>query len=158
MREAYENKYGRSLAKRIEKKFYGKMEDGLLSLLYDPIENFARGLKAACHGLGTDKVRSAPPPERVFFSRLSVVLGEALQYVHPSERAPTLLVPLFRRGNIDERLIEGSSRHRASSMAPSTHPLTQISRRSASLPEKYFSVRTQPPCAFAPTRFSVPEE
>ncbi|CAN0243325.1 unnamed protein product, partial [Hapterophycus canaliculatus] len=55
VREAYENKYGRSLAKTIEKKFYGKMEDGLLSLLFDPIENFARGLKAAFHGMGTDK-------------------------------------------------------------------------------------------------------
>ena len=56
IREAYENKYGRSLAKTVEKKFHGKMEDGLLSLLFDPIENFARGLKAAFHGLGTDKV------------------------------------------------------------------------------------------------------
>lgn len=58
IREAYENKYGRSLAKTIGKKFHGKMEDGLLSLLFDPIENFARGLKAAFHGLGTDKVRT----------------------------------------------------------------------------------------------------
>lgn len=56
IREAYENKYGRSLAKTIQKKFHGKMEDGLLSLLFDPIENFARGLKAAFHGMGTDKV------------------------------------------------------------------------------------------------------
>ncbi|CAN0447074.1 unnamed protein product [Pylaiella littoralis] len=55
IRKAYENKYGRSLAKTIEKKFYGKMEGALLSLLFDPIENFARGLKAAFHGLGTDK-------------------------------------------------------------------------------------------------------
>ncbi|CAN0420223.1 unnamed protein product, partial [Ectocarpus sp. 13 AM-2016] len=56
IRKAYEDKYGRSLAKTIEKKFFGKMEDALLSLLFDPIENFARGLKAAFHGLGTDKV------------------------------------------------------------------------------------------------------
>lgn len=56
IREAYENKYGRSLAKTIQKKFHGKMEDGLLSLLFDPIENFARGLKAAFHGMGTDQV------------------------------------------------------------------------------------------------------
>ena len=56
IREAYENKYGRSLAKTIQKKFHGNMEDGLLSLLFDPIENFARGLKAAFHGMGTDKV------------------------------------------------------------------------------------------------------
>ncbi|CBN78900.1 conserved unknown protein [Ectocarpus siliculosus] len=55
IRKAYEDKYGRSLAKTIEKKFFGKMEDALLSLLFDPIENFARGLKAAFHGLGTDK-------------------------------------------------------------------------------------------------------
>ncbi|CAN0547555.1 unnamed protein product, partial [Ectocarpus sp. 8 AP-2014] len=38
IRKAYEDKYGRSLAKTIEKKFFGKMEDALLSLLFDPIE------------------------------------------------------------------------------------------------------------------------
>ncbi|CAN0436732.1 unnamed protein product, partial [Laminaria digitata] len=56
IKEAYENKYERSLAKAVEKKFHGKMEDALLSLLYDPIENFARGLKVAFHGMGTDQV------------------------------------------------------------------------------------------------------
>lgn len=57
IRHSFESAYGRSLAKHIEKKFSGDMEDALLALLFDPVENFARGLKKAFHGMGTDKVR-----------------------------------------------------------------------------------------------------
>lgn len=60
IREAYESKHGRSLTKAVIKKFSGDMEDALLSLLFDPVEIFARGLKKAFHGLGTDKVPRIP--------------------------------------------------------------------------------------------------
>lgn len=74
--EAYENKYGRSLVKAVVKTFYGKMEDALLSLLFDPIENFARGLKKAFHGMGTDKARA---PKFLFFS---FSFPGCVRYVH----------------------------------------------------------------------------
>lgn len=61
----YEDKYGRSLAKTIMRKFSGDLEDALLALLYDPIENHARALKKAFRGFGTDEVSqglSVVPP------------------------------------------------------------------------------------------------
>lgn len=84
IRDAYESKYGRSLAKAVQKKFHGKMEDGLLSLLFDPIENFARGLKAAFHGMGTDKVRGAKTAAAYRSYKSGKVLSGTFENVQPS--------------------------------------------------------------------------
>lgn len=59
IRQVYEDKHGKSLAKTIMRKFSGDVEDALLALLYDPIENYARALKKAFHGLGTDEVSAS---------------------------------------------------------------------------------------------------
>lgn len=56
IRQVYEDKHGKSLVKTIMRKFSGDVEDALLALLFDPIENYARALKKAFHGLGTDEV------------------------------------------------------------------------------------------------------